>query len=509
MTENERFEQLCYACRIGDVEQVEILVSSGIDVNRLDEWDYSPLILASLCGHLNVVKLLLKIGAICDRDTFQGERCIYGALNDEIRNILLGYDISKSVNESQPFSAHIHRLISARTAVNTKDMLLNNSIPVHRWYIRSQQVGISIDRSHVTLNYDSKIVGQLIKFVYLSPQFHVNESDLKPLVQCSEEFGIASFQQLCNEYLELSAQNDIKKLSKLRHKIQFNQSLHARDLLKEFVETHVLGAKIELGPSTDISSVKEQLFKLESCPDIILRLGNAFYPAHRSMMVRSGYFDLMLQSSFAEASRYNEFTDVIFHRDQIDPKEDIQVVSLTEEIADQRLLEILLRYVYYDETTVPANLGLETLYMSDQLLVDKLKTMAAIAITNDWKSTGYSLYEILEAAWVTRVHRLETFVAHEFAKHFDHYVTQPEFKEAVMESANRIQARQAVDSIELIDDIRFYLTRVYSIDFEKPYHPEVDYEKWEIQQMNSDNVIQYNRCLQEIENLLVECGFDA
>lgn len=29
---------------------------------------------ASLCGHFEVVQLLLESGALCERDTFQGER---------------------------------------------------------------------------------------------------------------------------------------------------------------------------------------------------------------------------------------------------------------------------------------------------------------------------------------------------------------------------------------------------------------------------------------------------
>ena len=29
---------------------------------------------ASLCGHYEVVQLLLESGALCERDTFQGER---------------------------------------------------------------------------------------------------------------------------------------------------------------------------------------------------------------------------------------------------------------------------------------------------------------------------------------------------------------------------------------------------------------------------------------------------
>jgi ankyrin repeat and BTB/POZ domain-containing protein 1 len=63
----------------------------AVDVNQIDSYDYSALILASLCGHLDIVEYLLENGAVLERDTFVGERCLYGALNDEIRNTLLRY----------------------------------------------------------------------------------------------------------------------------------------------------------------------------------------------------------------------------------------------------------------------------------------------------------------------------------------------------------------------------------------------------------------------------------
>ena len=40
----------------------------------------TPLYYACLCGHLEVVQYLLDNGARCDASSFDGERCIYGAL---------------------------------------------------------------------------------------------------------------------------------------------------------------------------------------------------------------------------------------------------------------------------------------------------------------------------------------------------------------------------------------------------------------------------------------------
>ena len=59
--------------------------------------------------------MLLEQGALCERDTFQGERCLYNALNDRIRNLLLSYDYSKSADPLQPLAAHITGLLSRET----------------------------------------------------------------------------------------------------------------------------------------------------------------------------------------------------------------------------------------------------------------------------------------------------------------------------------------------------------------------------------------------------------
>ena len=60
-----------------------------LDVNLRDQWDSTPLYYACLCGHLEVVQYLLTSGAVCDSNTFDGERCVYGALTDSIRKLLL------------------------------------------------------------------------------------------------------------------------------------------------------------------------------------------------------------------------------------------------------------------------------------------------------------------------------------------------------------------------------------------------------------------------------------
>lgn len=79
-----------------------------------------------MTGHFEVVQLLLEAGALCERDTFQGERCLYNALNDRIRNLLLSYDYSKSADPLQPFASHITSLLT-REHPQTSDIIVTGA----------------------------------------------------------------------------------------------------------------------------------------------------------------------------------------------------------------------------------------------------------------------------------------------------------------------------------------------------------------------------------------------
>lgn len=54
---------------------------------------------ACLCGHVELVDYLLKSGAQCVAQTFDGERILYGALTNEIRNKLRNYNLRVAVRD--------------------------------------------------------------------------------------------------------------------------------------------------------------------------------------------------------------------------------------------------------------------------------------------------------------------------------------------------------------------------------------------------------------------------
>ncbi|KAL1960501.1 hypothetical protein VTO42DRAFT_7800 [Malbranchea cinnamomea] len=215
------------------------------------------------------------------------------------------------------------------------------------------------------------------------------------------------------------------------------------------------------------------------------------YPVHKAMLLRSEFFRAMFSSGFREA--------------QISDKLHITRVDCSPEV-----LEIVLTFLYTEKAEFSLDVAVDVLFAADLLLIERLKTKAAVVISslgngnmNKSKSVGLSrnsttyqerkgpaqevesnitkmevqhedegeeepvdIYEIMRAAWLTRVQRLEEFVARYLAYRLESHIDTPEFEQLVLESATRIQKRQETDSIELVDDIRYYLSERFRLRFE-------------------------------------------
>ncbi|XP_019744024.1 ankyrin repeat and BTB/POZ domain-containing protein 1 isoform X2 [Hippocampus comes] len=101
------------SCRKGDICSVRYLVEErDVDLNVRDNWDSSPLYYACLCGHEELVQYLLASGAKCEANTFDGERCLYGSLNDSIRRLLKEYKcVGVRAMKRHDFNYFLHLLL--------------------------------------------------------------------------------------------------------------------------------------------------------------------------------------------------------------------------------------------------------------------------------------------------------------------------------------------------------------------------------------------------------------
>lgn len=163
--------------------------------------------------------------------------------------------------------------------------------------------------------------------------------------------------------------------------------------------------------------------------------------------------------------------------------EHLQIVPVD---CSPQVLEVVLTFLYTEKADFSLSLALDVLHAADMLFIEKLKQRAALLISTlgnggasvvesgnsrgltvaNPESETINIYDVIRGGWDTRVHRLEEFGARYIAYRLEQYIDEAEFKELVRESAARIQTRQETDTVELVDDIRWYLSERFRLRFE-------------------------------------------
>ena len=472
------------------------------------------------------MQLLLEAGALCERDTFQGERCLYNALNDRIRKLLLEYDYSKSTDPLQPYAAHITSLLTIDHP-RTSDIVVtaaDESFRLHKFILSarspyfSKKLAASPDVTSWRLpsTLPPQAFSIAIRYLYFGeipndvgggPGTGFTEDEiLEGLDKISKQLEVRNLwegilesgdrrlmRQRRTDEME-RARDQVDKWfvnNILKHKVvttidkaddvrwDRDNSIFADILLRadepEIPEDSMLidiqtpsrntsgpPNGIPVGPMTKRSRSPSRSRQTRT---------SVLFPAHRAMLLRSEYFFTMFSSSFREAQTHSHLH--------------IIPIDCTPEV-----LYIVLKFLYTEKTEMPLHVALDVLYVADLLFIEKLKTRAAVVINtlgngavsnmpsrlspSDSRSKlgreqdqeELDIYEVIRAAWLLGVPRLEEFGARFIAFRLETFIDEPEFEDIVKESAGRIQNRQETDTIELLDDIRHYLSERFRLRFE-------------------------------------------
>ena len=112
-----------------------------VDVNVHDCWNSTPLYYACLCGHIDVVEMLLRNGARCQANTFDAERCLYGALSDNIRNMLLNWKVATSYSvQRDAYGEFLRRLFESGKHADVVFLVGAAKIHAHRAILVARSV---------------------------------------------------------------------------------------------------------------------------------------------------------------------------------------------------------------------------------------------------------------------------------------------------------------------------------------------------------------------------------
>lgn len=463
------FDDLCYACRTGDVENADRLISMGVNINKVDRFDNSPLFLASLCGHIEVVKLLLERGAICDRDRHEGARCIYGALTDAIRDMLLSYDISKAFDTNQPFATHISSLLK-EDELNTNDILLDCNedlkFSTHRFMLIARSPVFDVTNpKHLSTTFrdiSSFTLGILLEFIYLIPILHeIRAADFPDLIKLANVFQLKMLSEFLNKARHMT---DPVEKSTLMIAYQYKFTELARNQLKKFVKNDIIGKYIEPEDYSHIIEIPDPLLN-SPFPDIYLMVENhseikRMYPCHMAMLSRADFFKELVKSDFQDGRRYQ-----LRKTSPVKPTEEIDILCLQLPTCEFGVAEAVINYLYYDRADINPNYAFEVIRIADYIMATRLKNIAAAVITQSPDVlVSNTIFDILHLAWDTGVERLEQFVAKYIAKHIQELSSSKDLRNVILESSRRISSRDEMDTIELVADIRFYLLGKYDLE---------------------------------------------
>ena len=104
------------------------------------------------------------------------------------------------------------------------------------------------------------------------------------------------------------------------------------------------------------------------------------------------------------------------------------------------------------------------------------------------------------------VERLEQFAAKFIAIHLQELYNDPEIKRAIVLSSQRISLRQETDTIELVDDIRYYLLRKYSFE---PDDVELFENQDDLEYLKQVGYLEYRKDMEMVDNILADLELDV
>ena len=469
--------------------------------------------------------MLLEQGALCERDTFQGERCLYNALNDRIRNLLISYDFSKTADPLQPWAAHINSLLT-RDVPKTSDITLEAGrapLSLHKFILSARSPyfaqKLSVMPETARWRPSSKVqpesLGACIRYLYMGEAGASTADDLDEQMAVLEGIDKISRQLEIPRLFDSVMDPGDRRQARQRRSEEIE---NGRDQFARWFEKNVAEQKKEVA----VEKVKDIKWDRKNAifADVILRAIDeeldpddgrksdavaaaphlevdgatgipsghlptpssrsssqtrpvakaTLFPAHKAMLLRSEVFATMFSSAFREG-------------------QDSEYLHVVPVECSADVLEIILRFLYTEQADFPLHLALDVLHAADMLFIDRLKQRAALLISTLGSGSAVNvkahshgvdpddgdeapeddpinIYDVVRAGWDTRVHRLEEFGARYIAYRLERFINEPDFKDLIRESASRISRREETDTVELVDDIRYYLSERFRLRFE-------------------------------------------
>ncbi|KAJ8257950.1 hypothetical protein GJAV_G00191510 [Gymnothorax javanicus] len=439
------------SCRKGDVSRVRYLVEQrDVELNVRDAWDSTPLYYACLCGHVELVQYLLANGAKCEVNTFDGERCLYGALNDKVRRLLKEYkQIPIKAIQRDDYNLFLQSFLEQELFSDVVFLVHGQSFSTHRCILSARS-------EYFSDMFQTKWRGKSI--IALK----------HPLINPAAFGAILHYLYTGRCDIDVSFAADCKRLAK-QCKIQdLIELLESKSKQAHGFVTSKPGTCVKvltLEPQSN-RKVQEEMAILADCslpaelrvgygelpfdktdnfpsyPDICFRVEGYDFLCHKVFFCgRSDYFRALLEDHFSEG-------------------ETMQSQPCTSVITLHNLpYDIFIRvlyYIYSGDTELNEDNVEDVLCVADMYLLPGLKRLCGRALAKTLCQEN--VLHLWKTARLYRLLRLEDQCTELMARIIEKLVEDPEFAEMVEEDAQAVAHRQETDSIPLVDDIRFHIT---------------------------------------------------
>ncbi|XP_068191257.1 ankyrin repeat and BTB/POZ domain-containing protein 1 isoform X1 [Antennarius striatus] len=438
------------SCRRGDIFRVRYLAEQkDVDLNVRDKWDSTPLYYACLCGHEELVEYLLASGAKCEANTFDGERCMYGSLNDSVRRLLKDYKcVTVKAMQKNGFNYFLHMLMEQGQYSDVKFLVHGQIVTAHRFVLsaRSEYFTEMFEtkwkgKSLITLKHplvNPAAFRAILQYVYtgrMDIDISLLEDSRRLAKQCKMSDLLEKLQSKCKQVYDYVSSKPgicVKVLSLEPDSCQLQEDM--AQLADSAIPTEL---RVGFG---ELPFDKVECFY--TYPDICFRVGSYNFLCHKAFFCgRSDYFKALLEDHFSEG-------------EQLQSQPSIPVITL-HNISHEVFIDVMY-YIYTNDPELKVDNAFEVLCVADMYLLPDLKHLCG-------KMLAQTLCEdnvvcMWKTAKLFRLTRLEDQCTEFMAKTIERLVEQPEFADIIEEDAKSLEERQENDSLPLVDEIRYHIT---------------------------------------------------
>ncbi|CAL4061976.1 unnamed protein product, partial [Meganyctiphanes norvegica] len=449
-------QELFRSCKKGDLEDVRLLVEQrDIDINVRDKWDSTPLYYACLCGHIQVVEYLIGVGARCEANTFDGERCLYGALTNDIRRLLTLHNmVTVHTIRRDAYDEFLRRLFLSGEYSDITFIIQGIKFLLHRCllmarseYFREQFITRWRNRSQIVINKDKLhplAFEAVMKYIYTG-RFECPVECVDMCVRIGVNCKLPGFKVLIEEATRKAQALRESKQRAIQVTMVVIEPDTSRCRGSENVGEDLRElAQASLPPQLRLWPTAMPFNQMEDTPafaDICFVVEGYRFMCHKMFFcTRSEYFRALLLDHFHESVN--------------DPDLKIPVLTLHELTAE--VFAILVHYLYCNQTIVSMENATDVMMAADMYLVPGLKRQCGVFLGQKLNTSNVII--CIKLARMFQLPRLEDQCVAYMAKNLDQMLVNEELEELIISDAAEVSGRQETDTVTIIDELRYHIT---------------------------------------------------